>query len=403
MTMPSTNDAVIQVEDVSKRFRLYQQRNQSLKATIMQRSRGHYEEFWALRDVSFEVRRGTTFALVGHNGSGKSTMLKCLARILRPDTGTIAVDGKVSALLELGAGFHPELSGRENVYLNGSILGLSKRELDRRFDDIVAFAGLERFIDTQVKNYSSGMYVRLGFSIAINVDPDILMVDEVLAVGDEEFQRKCLERVAALRESGKTIIVVTHSLQTVRSLCDEAVWLEHGVMRGYGKADEVADQYLGEVQVDLKAQEAASHRRGSGQLEIVEVELLDAGGEPTRQVRTGDRVTLRLHYEANEPVSRPVFSFSLFTPDGVLVTGPNTKEADVWVDKVEGEGVVDLEVDRLMLLLGAYDISAECTNETVTHSYDRRHRVTRFEVKPGSPHETYGGLVSLGGRFAIRD
>lgn len=396
-------ETVIEVRDVSKRFRLYQQRNQSLKSTIMQRSRGRYEEFWALRDVSFDVKAGTTFALVGQNGSGKSTMLKCLAKILRPESGTIRVDGKVSALLELGAGFHPELSGRENVYLNGSILGLSKRELDDRFDEIVAFAGLERFIDTQVKNYSSGMYVRLGFSIAINVDPDVLLIDEVLAVGDEEFQRKCLERVADLRQAGKTIVVVTHSMQTVRNMCDEAVWLEHGVARAVGRADKVADAYLDEVFVDLKAQEAATHKEGSGQLEITRVELLDASGQPTGQVRTGEPVTFRLHYRAHEPVLRPVFSFSLFSPDGVLLTGPNTKEADVWVEKVEGEGVVDLEVDRLMLLLGAYDISAECTNDIVTHSYDRQHRVTRFEVKPGFPHETYGGLFSLGGHFHIRD
>jgi ABC-2 type transport system ATP-binding protein len=179
----------IEVRDVSKRFRLYHERNQSVKAAIMRGGRARYEEFWALDEVSFDVEEGTTFALVGENGSGKSTMLKCLARILRPDKGTVSVDGTMSALLELGAGFHPELSGRENVFLNGSILGLSKRELERRFDEIVGFAGLERFIDMPVKNYSSGMYVRLGFSVAINVDPDVLLIDEVLAGGDEEFPR----------------------------------------------------------------------------------------------------------------------------------------------------------------------------------------------------------------------
>ena len=184
-------------------------------------------------------------------------MLKCLAKILRPDEGSVAVEGKVSALLELGAGFHPELSGRENVYLNGAILGLTKREIDRKFDDIVGFAGLERFIDSPVKNYSSGMYVRLGFSVAINVDPDVLLIDEVLAVGDEEFQRKCLERVNDLRSAGKTIVVVTHSLTTVRSLCDEAIWLEQGVVREAGKADAVADAYLGTVHVDLQAAQDA--------------------------------------------------------------------------------------------------------------------------------------------------
>jgi ABC-type polysaccharide/polyol phosphate transport system ATPase subunit len=395
------SDAVVRAEGVSKMFRLYHERNQSLKATVMRRGRAKYEDFWALRDVSFEVAPGTTFALVGQNGSGKSTMLKCLAKILRPDEGRVAVEGKMSALLELGAGFHPELSGRENVYLNGAILGLTKRELDRKFDDIVGFAGLDRFIDSPVKNYSSGMYVRLGFSVAINVDPDVLLIDEVLAVGDEEFQRKCLERVTDLREAGKTIVVVTHSLTTVRSLCDHAVWLDRGVVRDAGRANDVADAYLGNVQVDIQASEAADPGSRWSQLRITDVELLDARGGPVTQVSTGDTVTFRLQYEASEPVRNPVFSFAVTTPDGVLVTGPNTREAEVWVDKVEGAGHVDLRVDRLLLLLGSYDVTAECTNDSVTHSYDRRNRAVRFDVKPGVPHETYGGLVSLDGGWSI--
>ena len=186
------------------------------------------EDFWALRDVSFEVYEGETFGLIGENGSGKSTMLKCLTKILRPDEGTVAVNGKVSALLELGAGFHPELSGRENVFLNGAILGLSQKELRRRFDEIVDFAGVGAFIDEPVKNYSSGMYVRLGFSVAINVDPDVLLVDEVLAVGDEAFQRKCNEKFAELRNQGKTIVLVSHGLGTVQNLCDRVAWFSHG-------------------------------------------------------------------------------------------------------------------------------------------------------------------------------
>jgi ABC-type polysaccharide/polyol phosphate transport system ATPase subunit len=395
------SDSVVRAEGVWKRFRLYHERNQSLKAAVMRRGRAKYEDFWALKDVSFEVKPGTTFALVGHNGSGKSTMLKCLARILECDKGATSIDGKMSALLELGAGFHPELSGRENVYLNGSILGLSKKQVDARFDDIVGFAGLERFIDSPVKNYSSGMYVRLGFSVAINVDPDVLLIDEVLAVGDEEFQRKCLERVADLREAGKTIVVVTHSLMTVRSLCDEAVWLENGEMKAYGKADEVADAYLGKVQVEKQAEEEADPESKWTKVRITRLELLDDRGGPTRRVRTGETVTFRLYYEADEPVTNPVFSFSLYTPGGVLVSGPNTLEARVSVDKIEGSGMVDMTVDRLLLLLGDYDLSAECVNDTVTHSYDRRHRDLRFMVRPGTPHETYGGLVSLDGRWTI--
>jgi ABC-type polysaccharide/polyol phosphate transport system ATPase subunit len=394
-------EPAITVDGVWKRFRLYHERNQSLKAAVMRGGRAKYEEFWALKNVSFEVTPGTTFALVGQNGSGKSTMLKCLAKILRPERGSTRIDGKMSALLELGAGFHPELSGRENVFLNGSILGLSKRELEEKFDEIVGFAGLEQFIDMPVKNYSSGMYVRLGFSVAINVDPDVLLIDEVLAVGDEEFQRRCLERVAELRAAGKTIVVVTHSLPTVRSLCDEAVWLEHGEVREMGKADQVADAYLGQVQLEMRADGQASPHRVAGQLRLTGLELLDTEGRAISRVATGDRVTFRLHYDAVEPVRNPVFSFAVHTTDGVLVTGPNTKEARVSLEKVEGPGHVDLDVDRLMLLLGSYDLTAECTDDTITHSFDRLHRAVRFDVNPGTPHETFGGLVSLDGRWSL--
>jgi ABC-type polysaccharide/polyol phosphate transport system ATPase subunit len=393
----------IEVRNVGKRFRLYHERNQSLKAAVMRRGRARYDEFWALDDVSFEVEEGSTFGLVGENGSGKSTMLKCLAKILRPDRGAVSVDGKVSALLELGAGFHAELSGRENVFLNGSILGLSKRELEAKFDDIVEFAGLQRFIDMPVKNYSSGMYVRLGFSIAINVDPDVLLVDEVLAVGDEQFQRKCLERVADLREQGKTIVVVTHSLSTVRNLCDRAVWLDHGTVQAAGPAGEVADAYLGQVHSDSESDGSSEGgaRWGSGDVRLTAIELLGPDDLPTAHVRTGDTVTFRLHYDARKPVPHPVFGLAVFTLEGIQVTGPNTREAGVGVDHIEGRGTVDLQVPRLLLLPGAYVVSAACTDETISHTFDHRHRALHFDVKPGTPHETFGGLVSFDGRWTI--
>jgi ABC-2 type transport system ATP-binding protein len=393
----------IEVRDVSKMFRLYHERNQSLKATVMRGGRASYEEFWALDDVSFDVEEGTTFALVGENGSGKSTMLKCLAKILRPEKGSIKVEGKVSALLELGAGFHPELSGRENVFLNGSILGLSRKQIETRFDDIVEFAGIERFIDMPVKNYSSGMYVRLGFSIAINVDPDVLLVDEVLAVGDEQFQRRCLERVAELRSAGKTIVVVTHSLATVRNLCDSAVWLEHGKVMELGSAGAVADAYLGQVHDDHQVDETGSGSRwGSGEIRIAGFEMLGRDGRPTQQVSTGDTVTFRLHYDAPAPLERPVFGLGIYTLEGIQVTGPNTKEAGLEVDAVEGQGYVDLTVNRLLLLPGAYSVSVAAADSTVSHTYDHRHRAFFFDVKPGTPHETYGGVMSLDGRWTIQ-
>jgi ABC-type polysaccharide/polyol phosphate transport system ATPase subunit len=392
----------IEVRDVAKRFRLYHERNQSLKAAIMRGGRARYDEFWAVDDVTFDVEEASTFGVIGENGSGKSTLLKCLAKILRPDRGTVKVDGKVSALLELGAGFHPELSGRENVFLNGSILGLSRRELEAKFDDIVEFAGLARFIDMPVKNYSSGMYVRLGFSVAINVDPDVLLVDEVLAVGDEQFQRRCLERVAELREAGKTIVVVTHSLSTVRNLCDRAMWLDDGKVQELGPAGEVADAYLGQVHADSEADVSGEGSRwGSGDVRITAVELLGPDGKPSEKVQTGDEVTFRLSYETRAPIPHPVFGLAVFSLEGVQITGPNTREAGVGVDHIEGQGTVDLHVPHLLLLPGTYVVSAACTDETISHTFDHRHRALHFVVKPGTPHETFGGVVSFDGRWRI--
>jgi lipopolysaccharide transport system ATP-binding protein len=241
------SDIAVVAEGVSKRFRIYHERNQSIKQMVLQRRRGVYEEFWALKDVSLEIPPGATFGFIGENGSGKSTLLKCIAKILVPDEGTIRTVGSVSALLELGAGFHPELSGRENVFLNGAILGMSPKDLTAKFDEIVAFSGIERFIDTPVKNYSSGMYVRLGFSVAINVSPDILLVDEVLAVGDAEFQGRCRSKFKQLKDAGCTIIVVSHSMGLIEDLCDHAAWLDDGRIKVTGRAPDVIDAYLEEV------------------------------------------------------------------------------------------------------------------------------------------------------------
>ena len=392
----STRPAIA-VADVSKRFRLYHERNQSLKAAFIRRRRARYEEFWALRDVSLDVAEGTTFGLIGENGSGKSTLLKCMARILRPDKGSIVARGRISALLELGAGFHAELSGRENIFLNGSILGLSKRQLEERFDEIVEFAGLERFIDTPVKNYSSGMYVRLGFSVAINVDPDILLIDEVLAVGDEDFQRKCMEKFADFKARGKTIVLVSHSLESVRNLCDHVALLEHGELRGLGPATDVIDEYLGVVFAGGQHQDAENGIRwGSGEARIERIELLDTSGQTVKRVRTGDTVVFRYHYGATEPIPRPVFGLALHNLEGVWVTGPNTRDADLTLDTLQSRGHLDLRVEHLMLVPGTYDVTATLYDHTLSHAYDHRHRVLRFDVEHGHPREEFG-VVSLGG------
>ena len=234
----------VSVEHVGKKFRLYQERNQSIKSAVMRGRRSIHEDFCALNDVSFDVPAGSTFGLIGSNGSGKSTLLKCLARIYYPDRGTISANGRVASLLEVGSGFHQELSGRENIFLNGSILGMSKKEVTRKFDEIVDFSGVEQFIDQPVKNYSSGMYVRLGFAVAINVDPDTLVVDEVLSVGDAEFQEKCRLKFVDFREQGKTVILVSHSMGTVESMCDTAAWLKNGDLVVVGDAKETVKAYL---------------------------------------------------------------------------------------------------------------------------------------------------------------
>jgi ABC-type polysaccharide/polyol phosphate transport system ATPase subunit len=392
--------SVITVDDVSKQYRLYHERNQSLKAALMRRARVKYEEFWALRDVSFEVPQGGTFGLIGENGSGKSTLLKCMAKILRPEKGRIETHGKISALLELGAGFHPELTGRENIFLNGSILGMSKRQLNQRFDEIVDFAGLEHFIDTPVKNYSSGMYVRLGFSVAINVDPDILLIDEVLAVGDAEFQRKCLEKFDDFRESGKTVVIVSHAVDSIRNLCDTTGWLEHGVLRRLGQSNDVIDEYLTESHTDRAADGSHGARWGTGEARIEEIEVLDVSGQTVKRVRTGDTVVFRFHYKSDARIPKPVWGMALYTLDGVWITGPTTREMGLFPEQLGpgAEGWVDLRVDRLLLLPGTYDVSASLLNFTGAQVYDMRHRALRFDVEFGDPHEEYG-FVSLGGNW----
>src|ERR671919_2459031 len=233
----------ISVESVAKRFRLFHERASSIKERILRMRRSRAVDFWALRDISYEVPEGSTLGLVGANGSGKTTLLKIIGGILRPTGGRVTTRGRIAALLELGAGFHPELTGRENVYLNASILGLSKRDTDRRFDDIVGFAELEPFIDNQVKHYSSGMFVRLGFAVAVHVDPEILLIDEVLAVGDEAFQRKCIARVREFQEEGRTIVLVTHAVEWVREICDRAVMLERGRVRASGDVGDVVREF----------------------------------------------------------------------------------------------------------------------------------------------------------------
>lgn len=391
------SSVAVEVDGVSKRYRLYTERNQSLKSWALRKRRATFEEFWALKDVSIDIPEGSTFGLIGANGSGKSTLLKCIANILRPDHGTITTHGSMSALLELGAGFHPELSGRDNVFLNGSILGLSRRDIAARFDDIVEFAGIGSFIDSPVKNYSSGMYVRLGFSVAINVSPDILLVDEVLAVGDEAFQRRCAEKFDELRGQGRTVVLVSHSLGSVRSLCDRVALLEKGELRAVGNAGQVIDEYLAEPGTDTVPDGLHGVRWGSGEAAVEGVELLGPDGTRRDPVATGDPVRFRMHYTTRHRIEKPIFRLELHHSSGTLVTAPDTGLSNQIPDAIDGSGYVDLEVDRLLLAPGTYDLSATIFDGAY-EPYDVRHRFHRFDVELGELNEPYG-LTSLGGRW----
>ncbi|WP_051274945.1 ABC transporter ATP-binding protein [Cellulomonas sp. URHD0024] len=385
------DDAML-VEDVSKRFRIYHERNQSLKSAVMRRGRAQFEEFWALRDVDLAIPHGKTFGLVGHNGSGKSTLLKCLARILVPDSGRITSQGRISALLELGAGFHAELSGRDNVYLNGSILGLSRRDIDARFDDIVSFAGLEQFIDSPVKNYSSGMYVRLGFSVAINVEPDILLVDEVLAVGDEEFQRRSLEKFQQFRDDGRTVVVVSHALGTMQTMCDEVAWLDHGRILGVGDPEDIIGRYAGAVGTS----EPEAPDGGSCEARVTSVVVSGEHGAATTV--SGEATRFRVEWSADEDVRDVEHTLTIRTLDGVTLAVASSGGTGARTLK-RGDGAVELVVPRLPLVAGTYVVDATLNRPADGHVVHRADHVAEFVVHPAADSDGSVGLVALGGTW----
>lgn len=394
----TSTTAAVTVDDVSKSFRVYRDRNQSIKATVLQRRRAQFEVFEALKHVSLEVPEGTTFGLLGRNGSGKSTLLKCMARILRPTTGSITTRGRVAAMLEVGSGFHPELSGRENVYLNASILGMTKPEVDRKFDQIVDFSGVEEFIDQPVKNYSSGMYVRLGFAVSIHVEPEVLLVDEVLAVGDMEFQDKCLDKFAQFRDEGRTVVVVSHGVEQMKTFCDEVAWLDHGVLQDVGDATKVVEKYT-DVSHSVEEVEGGGTRFGSGEVRIDRVELVDASGSVVEHVRSGEAVRVRMHYEAHEAIERPIFGMSLATAGGKHVWSIDQRLSETVVDRLPaGTGSVDVEIDRLMLMPDLWDVSVSVTDFHKTRIIDKHQKAMRFTVTSGDLRGASGGSIVLDSR-----
>jgi ABC-2 type transport system ATP-binding protein len=366
--------SAIEVVDVSKRFRVYREKPTSLKQRLLS-GRTRAEDFWALTDVSFEVAQGGTLGLIGHNGSGKTTMLKVIAGILRP---TVRERGRIAGLLELGAGFHPELTGRENVYLNASFLGLSRNETDRVYDEIVGFAELEEFMDTAVKFYSSGMLVRLGFAVAVHVEPEIILIDEVLAVGDEAFQARCIDRVRSFQREGRTIVFVTHALDQVRHLCDHAVMLDHGRIHATGAPDDVVrEMRLTILHNDLEF----AREEGSKEVEIVGVELLRDGVPVTGAIPSGETLTIRVDLRAIDPVEDPVVSFALHDATNAFVFGYDTTASGLALGTLHGTSRIRFDVGPIPVTGGKYWLTLGVHSRDNAHVYHVLDERYSFDVQ----------------------
>jgi lipopolysaccharide transport system ATP-binding protein len=405
-------EPAIEVKSVRKKFRVAQDRRTNVKeALVRRRGRGpRHRDFWAVDDVSITVPRGSTYGLIGHNGSGKSTLLKTIAGIHLPTSGEVLAHGRVSALLEVGAGFHPELSGRENIYLNGAILGMTKKQIAAAMDDIIEFSGLADFIDTPVKVYSSGMYVRLGFAIAVNLDPEILIVDEIVAVGDEEFQRRCLDYLHDLRERGTTIVVVSHSLAMIQQLCDRVAWLDHGHLVADGPAEEVCEQYLASVNAaeekhlaatERRAERSAEEREGTGAVRISSVSMVDDEGRPKSLAANGEPVTFRLEYDVHEPVEGPIVFLDFWSETGQHLAGPDSWRGGLRLGDLTGSGVIEMRIERLPLLPGTYSISGAVASAKLDVVYDRTPRDCRVRVRPNGPYVA-PGIFTIDGQWTTR-
>jgi lipopolysaccharide transport system ATP-binding protein len=406
----------IQLEQVSKRYRVGRSRTlvdlvvsnvdrlRGRSGTVHSATRGSVgDTIHALRDVSFEVPTGAGVGIIGRNGAGKTTLLKLISRVTWPTTGAVRVAGHVVSLIELGAGFHPELTGRENVYLGAGLFGLTRREIDRHFEAIVEFADVSRLIDTPMKRYSSGLYARLGFSVAIHSRPDVVLVDEVLSVGDASFRRRALEALRQLIADGRTVLFISHDMWNVRRLCSQILWMEQGATRAYGPAGEIAERYMNEVNLQALANQSValqSHRGGTGEIRYTGVELLDAAHRPTGLIAGGDTLIVRAGYRAEQPIRRPSFQLAIVDVDtGVVVTTASTT-ADRGPENVAGDGVVECRFERLPLRPRHYVLRLSIADEHQLSSYDMVTAGPRFVVTGqgagvDSLADEEDGLVSL--------
>jgi ABC-type polysaccharide/polyol phosphate transport system ATPase subunit len=406
----------IQLDHVSKKYRAGRSRTiVDLVASQIDSLRGRSDEIHsasrgrvdstihALRDVSFEVPEGAGLGIIGRNGAGKTTLLKLISRVTWPTSGTVRVAGHVVSLIELGAGFHPELTGRENVYLGAGLFGLTRQEIDRQFDAIVSFADVERLIDTPMKRYSSGLYARLGFAVAIFSNPDIVLVDEVLAVGDAAFRRRALEALRRLIGEGRTVLFISHDMWNVRRLCSEILWMEDGQVRAYGPAGEIAERYMNEVNVEALANQAnalQSHRGGTGEIRYTAVDLVDEAGRATTMIAPGDTLVVRAAYRAERRLARPVFQVAIVDVDsGIVITTAGSTLVDV-PPEVDGAGVVECRFARLPLRPRQYVLRLSITDAHQLASYDVVSAGPRFAVMSDGRGvdglaDEQDGLVSL--------
>lgn len=383
----------IWVEKLSKKYeigradlKLREHLNSLMRFDFARKKTSEEKTVWALRDVSLSIRDGEAVGIIGRNGAGKSTLLKILSKITYPTSGAVKVKGRVASLLEVGTGFHEELTGRENVYLNGSILGMSKTEVKQKFDTIVEYSGVERFIDTPIKRYSSGMRLRLGFAVAAHLDPDILIIDEVLSVGDAAFQRKCLDTIEGLRAKSRMILYVSHNLASVENLCKRTIWIDHGGVRMDGATPTVIREYMGSVRASQLVLSTAlagiENRAGNGKIQFTGVEFLSREGIPLKVIRSGDAIVVRLRYCAHQPIAFPCFGFRLYTEYETMVTEVGTSHHGIYISSVDpGEGYVDLEIDFLNLMAAKYKLSLWLTDMPGQLVYDNIEHAVTFEVE----------------------
>jgi len=397
----------VRMRGVSRSFKVFHERNLTLKETLLRRRRAAFEERWVVRDVDLEIAPGESVGIVGENGSGKSTVLKLLAGILPPHEGVVELGGSVASMLELGAGFHPDFTGRENVYMNGSIHGLSERDIDRRLEAIVTFAELQDFIDMPVRTYSSGMQMRLAFAIAAHVDPDILLLDEVLAVGDESFQRKCFGRIAEFRRGGGTLVFVSHDAAAVERVCDRAVLLADGRIAADGPPAQVLAAYHrlladGGVSAPAGAEEPAGHQDdprvwGDGRVRIVSARLVGPDG-PTDRFLSGSPMTIEMEVDAAESVETPTFGIAIRTAEGTPLYGTNTRLDEFAIERVAGRCAVSFSIPSLPLLEGRFDVTLAVHSHDETAVYHWLDRWLEFSV---FQQETGTGPVDLSGSWRI--